>query len=288
MAVYEGRTGNARVLRSTASAVQLQLYKDGTLTAATGTPTVVVARADGTVVTGAAATTPSTGVYERTLTTTDTATLDILTATWTATVDASVMTFVTTHEVIGDELFTEDELRRFGDRAIADTTAFTDAAIAEARDRVTDEFERICEVSFVPRYTRETLDGDGSTMLRLPHGRVTAVRAASIDGTAVTTLADIVIRYGHWLYRPDGWTLGRQNVVVAYERGRASCPGEVKRAAMTVARMELVASDLSDRTLSYSNEMGVFRLSVPGPGRPTGIPIVDEILRRYDETPVIA
>jgi hypothetical protein len=287
VAIYEGRAGNAYVLRRTASAVRLELFKDGDPKAADSTPTVAVVRDDGTTVTVGAVSSPAAGAYEGALDTTDTALLDILTATWTATVDSSVMTFYTQHEVIGAVLFTETALRNFGDRAVADAARYTDTMIAEARDKVTEQFQDVCGVSFVPRYAREALDGTGSQRLKVGHRRVTAIRSASIDGVAVT-MSDITPYAGGWLHLDAGWTAGRQNVALAYEHGHARVPVEIRKAAMIVARYELISTDLSDRTISYLNDLGQFRLSIPDARHPTGIPAADEVLLRLDERSVLA
>jgi hypothetical protein len=76
-------------------------------------------------------------------------------------------------------------------------------------------------------------------------------------------------------------------VVVAYEYGWPTPPADVSRAAMILARYELVSSDISDRMVSFSNDLGEVRLSVPGNKYPTGIPIVDATLARYDETDLL-
>ncbi len=309
----------ARILRGTSASPRIEVYLDGALTNATAGPTVVVTRADGTVIAGLpAASNVSTGIYEVLLTgALGTGTLDVLTATWSGTWSGQVQTFTSVHEVVGAHLFGEVEVRNFGDKALSDTAAFTSSAIAEARDRITDDFERICGASFIPKYAREIKDADRSNLLQptsplsragvqggtgwvgswvsgswyweLPigHRRPSKVVAVTADGIALgsSDLALIVMDPTGRLLRPAPWSLfGRGNITVAYEYGWDRVPPKIKRAAMIKARYDLPAQDVSGRATSFMTDQGQFvRISVPGPMTPTGIPEVDEALADYME-----
>lgn len=90
------------------------------------------------------------------------------------------------------------------------------------------------------------------------------------------------------MYRAAGWggtagIGGYQNVVVEWERGFSVTPEPIKRAALALAHYELISSEITDRMVSFANELGTVRLSTPGKWTPTGIPLVDATLMRYDK-----
>lgn len=310
MAIYEGKTANGRILRQTSVPARVEVTKDGTATDADVATQVrvTITRADGTAVATNQIVSqhPATGAYEWQLTTTDTASVDLLTAAWSITLDGTSETFTTSHEVVGAFLFTEAELRTFGDRALADATAFPDATIADARDRITDDFERICGASFVTRYGQRIRDGADAqvplqggfggfwgtpllgnvpTMLTLGCKRLQRMRAVSVDGTALSQgeVDAIHVFPEGYIIRDGGWNWGRRNIVLGFEHGWDRPPPELRRAAMVMARFELVSSDVGDRTISFSNDMGTFRQAVASAKFPTGIPFVDSVLERYSE-----
>lgn len=265
-----------------------------------GVTTLTITReSDGSaVVTGAA--TSGTLATPRTyaLTGDKTALLDRLTAVWTSAAQAnnSPATITQVYEVIGDWLFTVAEARAAHPDLVQAT--YPDAQIAAARERITEWFEQICGVSFVRRYRRVTLSGDGSEALMLPNGRIETVRGADLrtsggaTWTALTSgeLADLYADDGGVLLRESLglWTTGRRNVRIAYEHGWEHPPEPIKRAAIRLLLAQVFPSNLSDRALSETNSLGTFRLAAPDArtwGRWTGLPEVDVILALYNETP---
>lgn len=193
-------------------------------------------------------------------------------------------------DVVGAQLFALSEARAFDNRALQSTSLFPDAALRVARASVTDFFEECCNVSFVPRYARETIDGNGDTRLRLSKRRVRKLLSVSIDGVALSAPDLAALKLYDWgrLVREGGWSEGARNVAVSYEHGWASVPAAIRRAALVLSRHELVVSDHSDRMIAVSNELGTVRMSVPGRDYPTGIPVVDAALARYDEHELFA
>lgn len=248
--------------------------------------TVTITRADGTtLVSGGATTAQGAGRYTYALA--PQAELDSLTATWTGTFGGTAQSVQTFAEILGGYLFAIADLRAFGDQAIT-AAKYPDADVRETRNRITDMFEQVCGCSFVPRYARDTVDGTGTELIRLFHGRVSRVISATVDGTALTVpeLALVAVRPSGVLFRKSGvwtWGYGGRNVVVAYEHGWPTAPPDISRAALTLARYELVSNDISDRMVAFSSDLGDVRLSVPGTKYPTGIPIVDATLSRYTE-----
>lgn len=292
-----------RILRSTPATLEARFYPAGSDTPATdGTVTVTVTRADGTTVTGVGAVSePDSGVYRATLPAQPD--LDLLTATW----EGDTQTVTTTAEIVGGFYCTLAEIR--AQRNLDSAAKFPTAALEDARDWFETLAEDHCGCAFVPRFARHTFDGDGSTGLRLrltstslarrPRPRpVRRVLAATIDGTSVAGGA-----VSGWDVYPDGtidtydattvFTLGRRNVIVAWEYGYDQPPADLKSAALAAIRARLLADEARqypERATSISNEFGNILLSQPGTNRPTGLPEVDAVLNRLNENtgPLVA
>ncbi len=121
-------------------------YVDGTATDV-GTITIGIVDLDGTVIEtpGTATTNNGDGTYTFSLAVQ--ADVNELVATWTAGAQAVVDEI----HIIGGRIFTEAELRAHYDADLSDATTYTDALLAEARDR-----DRVCVF----------LDGDGELLVR--------------------------------------------------------------------------------------------------------------------------
>jgi hypothetical protein len=275
----------SQILKGT-NALLEQVFSAGD---ATGNVTVTVTRADGTTLSTGTATHGTVGQY--TYVVAPQTELDYLTVTWSGTWGGVVNTITSYAEIVGGVLFPLSDLRSFGDQVLSDTVKYTDETLRESREQITDDFEDICQCSFIPRYGRDVLDGTGNCRIWLTHKRVRRIISASVDGVALSDLTILKPYPTGRLERTNGtWgsgVLNSQNVVVAYEYGWPSPPAGISRAAKTLARYELVSSDISDRMVSFSNDLGEVRLSVPGNKYPTGIPIVDATLSRYDETDLL-
>lgn len=259
-----------------------------------GVVTVTITRRDGTALVTAGAT-GGTDTDPRTyaLSAAQTATLDALTAVWHS---ATLGDLTTRAEIVGAPLFTVAQARAFGKGSLADGTKYPESAILAARARILDDFRQVCGVAFVPRAARVELDGDGSPALRLGElyiRRIVAVEyraygSASYAAVSGAELAGIVIAPGGVALKVDGsyWLAGRRNYRIAFEYGYDAPPLAVQRAALTLATSQLVPSDFNERATAQTNELGTFRLAVAGWRDRSyyGIPSVDAVLARYDET----
>ncbi len=278
-----------RILKGAPNTIQTTLLVGEVLTDSSTAVTVTVIRDDGTVlVTDAATTHPSTGVYQYTLTPTHTSRVDVLTAQWTATIAGEEMTLETFVEVVGGFYFTLADARA-SDADLVSTTKYTTAQIREARDEVEDECETICGVSFVRRYRRVTLSGDGCATLLLPNLFVRSVFGISVGGVALTEdeLADVVVEdIGRVYWRSGVFAQDRLNVDVMYEHGFDAPPSDVRRAALTRLQHRLFAKHTAvpDRATAFvAGEGGNFSLATPGKGgSETGIPEVDATYARHN------
>lgn len=221
------------------------LDQDGDLVAAVGTVTVDVARADGTVIaTGAATTTPSTGLYRYALTAADNTQLDLLTLTWK---DGTSARLTTVHEIVGGYYFTVAELRAF-DTTLSDASKYPAADIVVARAEVEAEFENITGTAWVPRYRRFRCSGSGAVALATPIWAPRSVRSVrayttDTDYTSFTAseLAAIDVDDTGILTRRDGtaWSAGTENLVIEVEHGYNRPTPDLLRAAKQRCRYRL-------------------------------------------------
>ena len=279
-----------RILVNTSARLARTFYVDGTATNADGDVTLGIVDEAGTevVAAGTVATNDSTGVYSYLLT--PQTQVKRLTVTWTGTWSTVAQSIVDYVEVVGAHLFTEAEARAAHSSLLTNATVYPDKAIAEARDRIADEFANICGQSFVPRYERESIPGTGTHRLDVRWPRVSTVIAATVNGTSVlaNTTPDPMLPV---IYRTSGtWssptTSSPLNVVVAYRHGFDTPPPDIKRAALILLRHQLIPDQagggIADRAVSLTDETGPIRLAQPGfRGAAYGIPFVDQTLARY-------
>lgn len=276
-----------QVLRNTAATLKQPFYVDGA-PANVGAVTVTIARSDGTALAADAATTFDDVAKTYSFALARQPDLDLLTVTWKR--DTSQETVTSTVEIVGGLLFSVVEARAFDGGAMANTTKYTDAAIESARTRITDWIQDATRVSWITRHQRATKDGTGTRHLWLPDREVTAVRAASIDGTALTAseLDDVTAYEDGCITRKSGgvWGSGERNVIVSYEHGYPYLRNGVDRMALLWLRRVLVGSNIPDAVTAYTDEAGNnYRIGVPGQKRPSGIFEVDAWLldNRYDD-----
>lgn len=294
-----------RVLKATPETISIQFEENGAADDP-GTTTIGITNEAGTEVVAAGTATTGSTTAPRTyaLTKTHTASLDRLTVAWTPTNYGAQVTYV---EIVGAHLFSVSEARAFDNSAMSNTTSYPTLDIEETRGRITDEFERITGVSFIPRYDRATLSGTGSAELavhtsvspRHPALYLSSIRnvetlsESTMTWTAFTAgeLAEVQILPGGVIRRAggDAFTAGRGNVRVTYEYGVTVAPLAIKRAALTLCRYLLVPSNLNSRALQESSQFGSIQLATAGRyGDHYGIPAVDSVLDRYAErVPVI-
>ena len=252
-----------------------------------GTVTIGVVDGDGTeiVAAGTAVTDNADGTYQYAVPV-QTAPKELV-VTWTS----GTQNQVDYLEIIGGWLFTEAELRAFYSSDLTSATTYPDAQLAEARDRIASEFEDICGVSFVRRWRRETHPGDGSAILNVDRPYISSVTVAtvgSVDVSGSVTVAPVL----PYLYRTSStWSAATQaspfNVTVSYVHGHQSVPSDVKRAAMILARQQLVkdvtGQGVPETASSWNDSTGQYVSFSPNDqtSRWYGIPAVDTVLRRY-------
>lgn len=272
-----------------------------TFPAPPGAVAVDVARLDGTLLRNAALAAVSGNAASIALTPADTALLDTLTASFTS---ATIGTLTARVEIVGAVLFTVAEARAFDKLQLASAGEYGDEAIEEARERITDQFQRICGIAFVPRYRYSTIAGEDWYTWSLPDQPIIAIRAVGTRAPGASTyvaytpdqlaalesdLATGIVTRGSMYYGTSLYSelrLPSLTLRVGYEYGYAEPPPAIKRAALIVAANQLVTSNISERTMSFSDQNGqTFRYATPGIGRSYfGLPQVDAVLAQYRET----
>lgn len=260
--------------------ITLTLYQDGTQTDL-GTVTIGIVDANGdTVVAAATAVTDnSDGTYTYSLAKQSEPNLHV--NTWSV---AGGSDFTTYTDIQGSTLFNEAQLRAFDDGAISDTSTYTDADIAQAHQQAVEYMEAFTGRSWVRRYNRIVLPGNGSRTLDISgtpgrtstglhlnrpgaaHDIISIISAD--DGSSITT-SNIIIHPGGLLERTDAsWTQATssdpRNVTVEYEYGQPFPVDGADRIAMILARHWLVTTRIPDSAGSYNDALGNF---VFEPGR---------------------
>ena len=248
----------------------------------TGTPTVALTRrSDGTVVTTGAVT-GSSPTFGYTIPASSNIQLDTYDEVWTATQGGAPQSYADTVEVTGGALFTIADMRVL----LPNATTFPDAMIADMRTLVEQAMEQVAEVAFVPRWERETINGDGSHHLVLRWSRVREIKAVTINGVAVTPVSDVVALREGVAYYQYGWTFGFGNVRVTYEHGYDNPPWRIAQAALQEAKYRLTAanSPTDARTITATYEGGTTILQQPGRGgMHFFLPETDEAVNQYSE-----
>jgi hypothetical protein len=266
-------------------------YQSGTPTDV-GDVTIGIVDGNGAVVVaaGTATSNDTGGVYTYTLA--DQANPKLLVATWTDTTSGD--TRVDRLEVLGNWLFTENQARTFAAKAdattalkpLASSTEYPDDTISDERSRLTDDFESWTGRSWVPRYARVELSGNGGSVLSLRDGfartsdgyqlhrpgrlnDIAVLLTVTVGGTAVD-VADIEIdeTAGRVIHTTSVWTAATIttpfNVIVEYVYGLPYIVDGVDRIALKVLVDRLVPSAWPDKALSADTEYGTTRFIQPG------------------------
>ena len=257
---------------------------DGVPTGATGSVSVSVTRADGTALTPLTATAVEgfPGLYETTLTAAVYVDrYDELALVWTATVDGQVRSETMYAEVVGGRILSPSALRA---GAGLDPQRYDNDLLIWALDIVCDVFDEFCETAWVPRFRRDTFDGNNAAYMWTNHGPVHSLVSASLDGTAMDTtgwvFADDEIRTDGDIFTAD--TVQGLNVILEYTYGTKRPPSSIIGAAVKYAA-HLVRSDtntIPDRARMVQTEWGMFIMDTASEDKPTGLPEVDSVLVR--------
>ena len=261
----------------------------------TGSPTVVVTDGSGAQVYSGAVT-----IVGTTLTLAlpvASLLLDTYTCVWTGTASSGQTTWRSFFEICGGFIYEIADFRAW-DPTFSDTTKFPDAMLRAARVAGEQRFERAARLAYVPRCRRWSKQVQGYPMpigygigydagirrLETHVNAVRTIRSVSING-AVMAAGDLAnLDFTEWgaLDQPSGgYWLDKSSVSVVLEHGLDFAPQPVATAVMMLAREYIFRTALASRATVEATDVGFFRLSVAGPGKPTGIPEVDTAIFEF-------
>jgi hypothetical protein len=211
---------------------------------------------------------------------------DVLTATWSVDGEPAA---VTSAEVVGGVYVSVAKIREL-EPALADAATYPTPLIQAARLEVESMFEDVCRRAFVPRFRVDVVDGTGrfDLVVRRPdvrevrwatatdwRGTVTPLSVADVAGSS----SGVLRRYGSL-----AWP-AHERITIGYEFGLAVPPPDMTRAVVAAirARLNQFRSGIPDRAVSFQQiDGGTVTLATPGTyGWVTGIPEVDEVIKRY-------
>lgn len=281
-----------RVVRATAATISFQGVDQYGEPANPGTVTIGVVDSQGNEVVASGTATTGTGTSPRTyaLSVSNTANIDQLTATWTV---SGVVVGTTKIDVVGG-VYVDIATIRATEPALTSATDYPAASVRQARAEVEYMFEDACSRAFVPRFCVERLDGTGTPRLPLSYPSLRQVRWCRIyqSATSYITLsadqlaaiagseAGVAVRTD-----VDVWDVGTKNIEIGYVHGWDMPPPDLRRAAIMAVRHQLnqFKSGIDSRATSFQPiEGGNVILATPGVAQwHTGIPQVDEVLKRY-------
>lgn len=289
-----------RILRATAASLSWQPLDGDGEPADPGTVTVGVVSSDGATVVAAGTATSGSASDPRTaaLTVAQTADLEVLTATWKVGTDTVA---TTEHWVVGGFLYSIADLRS-REPSLADSARDTSAVLREVRDEIEETFENATGVPWTPRLRLVTslrdhdgyaLDTGGTHARSVRWCRLWTSGETYTELTA-SELAEIASAEDGIVTLPLS-TSGYAKVTAAVEVGfwhpgsaavGSQVPADVRRQALLAARAGATQarSGIPDRATSQQlADGGSVTLATPGVGRwITGIPTVDEMLKRRD------
>lgn len=193
-------------------------------------------------------------------------------------------------------LFTVDDARAFDKQQLADEQKYPDDAILAAHDRIAASLANVCGTPFIPESRTAVVDGSGTYRLMIPDLlplTVTTVELRGGDGVFAADTVDLAVIElddAGFLDRYDGacWVRGWRNYRVTYTHGWATVPLEIARAALGIAIIQLIPTDLPAGVTTLSSGEGTFTVSTAGQSRNPfsqqgiyGVPWIDEIVYRY-------
>jgi hypothetical protein len=213
--------------------------------------------------------------------------------TWVGTIGGKTQTLYSRVEWIGAFLFNLADLRAVkvaGALTFQSITDYPNQTLLDRRAEVTDDFEARCGWSFVPRFARQTLDGDGRCDLIVDHLKCSKLLSVTVNGVAQPvgnyTLDRSGVLRATSNYLPSGWfQAGVGNVIVEYVHGWDRAPAAVSSAGLARTAMLLLPSQAGSTVNTWTTPDGVTYSysqagqSLSGGGiRHFGVPDIDAVL----------
>ena len=288
---YEIAQGTGHIYKDSLGRIAVKSYVDGTLTDATGSVSVTVTDEGGTVIIDAqTATNDSTGIYYYDLGVANTVDVNKLYAVWTGTWETVSQKLRTNHEIVGFPIFTEAQARSFDVGQLASASDYSDEAILDERQKITELLEQWTGVSWTPRYNRAKLVGEGDRIISPPNFHITKVLSVTVLGESIPTSNFEIDSNAGFIHRKDGFFEKPTAefplpVVIEYEFGWDYIRNGVDRIGLKLLLDRIVASNIPDRATSFNDELGNISLVTQGGGfkNPTRIPEVNQWIDENSE-----
>lgn len=267
-----------RILQGAPATLSNTWYENG-VAVDPGVVTIGITGADGSEIVAAGTATTGTGVGARgyTLPAGETGQLDRLKITWTSPSKGAAVEYI---DIAGGFLFSLSEA--LADPALSNQSP---ASLAAARTAAEEAIERACGVAFVPRYSRETVNGNDRIRIRLGWSKIRTIRAVSVDGSAYgpSDLALVKPMLSSIDFART-WPLGIHNIVVDYEHGFDGPPAEVSRAALRLAKHRITQAagvGFDERVVRAQAGEESFTFASPSRYGGFGLPEVDSVVSAY-------
>jgi hypothetical protein len=223
--------------------------------------------------------------------------LDTYVCAWTGSASGGPTSWTSRVEVCGGYAYEIADFRAYYPE-FADATKFPAQMLRAARVAGEQRFECHARVAYVPRCGRWSgyVKGHpvpigygigydaGCQRLETQFNAVRCLRAVLQNGVPMAP-GDLALlhplEWGAIDRQPGDYWLDGQQIKVTLEHGYDAPPQPVSTAVMILAREYVFRTALSSRATVESTDVGFFRLSVAGPGRPTGIPDVDTAILEF-------
>lgn len=258
---------------------------DGNLVSADTDPTVTLKDADGTTVTSGTATEDATGEYAFEAEPHDTP--GVYTAEWSVTVNGHDRTTVRDVDLVESRLAPLAAIRKALDAETQEWSGpsvrgeVVRAVLAEVEDWFHDA------LNYPPYLRADRVNVDVPSLrprVRVPSiTRPVEVLAVSSPDTStgLPSPSDVLLR-PPFLKIDGGKRWNDIRYTLDLKHGLEVVPHDLRKAAVRFAEHVADENDLPARASSVSTGDGaVISLALPSPARPTGIPDVDGVLRRY-------
>lgn len=163
---------------------------------------------------------------------------------------------------------------------LADPVKYPDVFLDQERIDAEEALEEECHRAFEVRELVETVvAGAGHIRVSKPDPR--ELVALTVDGTVLTQ--------DQWASAKRGWgrisgipVTSGSTVTATYRHGMDAPPRRVRRATMTLVKMQVLKGPISDRATQVDTGAGTLNLATPGMfGSVFGIPEVDYVVHRY-------
>jgi hypothetical protein len=296
-----------RVLRNNPSTLTAFFYNGDTLTDPDGQAVTFTAlKADGTTHTATtAATRVSVGKYTFSLP--SQSALQELSCEFVGLMSGQATTVPVSVEIVGGFIFTIADFRTYEPLFTENPATYTFDKLADARHATEQEFERICNRAFVPRFGRYEDLGDGTNEIWTEHQDVHNITKLTIDGVdKMSYQTDGLIRVDRnntkLLFLRRGLFFPQDSeIVIEYEHGFKTTPFPIYDKGKKRARMHALGqvTRVDDRvTVISDRDGGRYNLATPGMdmgfGRYVrssmgvwhlGVPDIDVVLQDYIAEP---